>query len=533
MNEQVAPEDYNLTPYPSLSYAYTSPDLFATLGHLLSMDPADPDNCHYLDVGCAVGGNILPLAEAFPNSHFVGIDLAERQIEIARHDAKLAGLSNVSFQTMDITDIPQDFGNFDYIVAHGIYSWVPPGVRDGLLSLVRQHLSPNGIAYISYNVYPAWHMMQMIREMMLFRTRRMSDTHERATSARGLIELIVEGHEKEETGYSQFLRTYVAEIENRLGQGQDVVDSLLIHDELAEINEPVYFYQFAQHAERFGLKYLSEAQFSRVIPSRFHRDIVARLVEMSQTPIELEQYMDFMVNQGFRRSLLVHKESSFDKTLRPHLMPKFRFSTKAKIESNEIDLSSDVVEKFVAEDGAVFSSNHPLSKAAMLHLIAAKPQNVSFKELAEAANNLLDPTVDTPAEEELTLLAASLLRAYTYDDKLINIHYHPPEYLTTLSERPMVSQFVRWQATQWTRVTNRRQERVVLSPLARLIINLLDGTRDREELLASLKALYDAGKLSLQQKPEQEESSPNPMELLEKNLDETLDFLTQTALLIG
>ncbi len=426
MNEQVAPEDYNLTPYPSLSYAYTHSDLFATLGPLPAMKPADPDNCRYLDVGCAVGGNILPLAEAYPNSQFVGIDQAEKQIEIARQHAEMAGLSNISFETMDIMDIPEDFGPFDYIVAHGIYSWVPAEVRDGLLALVRQHLAPNGIAYISYNIYPAWHMMIMIREMMLFRTRHVTDVHERSKLAREFIELIVEGHETEKGGYIGFLSMYLEELSDRLGQGQDVVDSLLIHDELAEINEPVHFYQFAQHAEQHGLQYLSEAQFSRVIPSRFSREIVARLAEMSETPIELEQYMDYMVNQGFRRSLLVHKETVFDKTLRPSLIPQFRFSTQAKADSEGVDLGPEVITNFVGADGAIFSSNHPLSKAAMRHLITVNPQIVTFGDLALAANQLLDPDAGNPAEEDLQSLAASLLRAYTYSDKLLSMYYHPP-----------------------------------------------------------------------------------------------------------
>jgi methyltransferase-like protein/2-polyprenyl-3-methyl-5-hydroxy-6-metoxy-1,4-benzoquinol methylase len=533
MNEHVAPEDYNLTPYPSLSYAYTHPDLFAALGHLLDMKPADPEHCRYLDVGCAVGGNILPLAEALPNSQFVGIDQAEKQIEIARQHAELAGLSNISFETMDIMDVPEDFGLFDYIVAHGIYSWVPAEVRDGLLALIRRHLAPEGIAYVSYNIYPAWHMMLMIREMMLFRTRQVSDSHERATLARELIELIVEGQKEEQGGYVSFLKTYLEELDSRLGQGKDVVDSLLLHDELADINEPLHFYEFAQHADQFGLQYLSEAQFARVIPSRFSREIVVRLAEISETPIELEQYMDYMSNQGFRRSLLVHKETAFDKTLRPILMPQFRFSTQAKADSEEVDLSPEVVEKFLASDGAVFSSNHPLSKAAMQHLIAVSPQIVAFSDLSQAAKKLIDPAASVPADEEVQLLAATLLRAFTYSDKLVNIHYHPPEYVTKVSERPLVSQLVRWQATQWTRVTNRRHERVLLDSLTRIVLSMLDGSRTRQELLHSLQTLYDEGKLTLKEQPEQEEQPLEASEIIERNLDQTLAFLARTALLIA
>ncbi len=533
MDKHLAAENYNLTPYPSLSYVYTHPDLFATLGHLLSMKPADPENCRYLDVGCAVGGNILPLAEALPNSYFVGIDLAEKQIEIARQHAEFTGVSNVEFEAMNILDIPEDFGTFDYIVAHGIYSWVPVEVRDGLLKLVQRHLAPNGIAYISYNIYPAWHMLDMIRDAMLFRTRHVQDIQERSILAREFIELIVEAGTGKGGGYVAFLGTYLEELSDRLDLGQDVVDSLLIHDELADINEPVHFYQFAQHAEEFNLQYLTESQLFRVFPGQFSKDIVAKLAEISQTPIELEQYLDFMGNQGFRRSLLVHNGTSFDKTLRPALMPKFRFSSQAKVDSEEVDYSPEVVEKYSGGDGALFSSNHPLSKAAMQYLISVKPQNVSFRELSLAANKLVDPAGGAPTEEDLMSMAASLLQAYTYSDKLLTLHYQPPKYVTTVSERPLVSQLVRWQATQWTRVTNRRHERVILNDFARVVVNLLDGSRNREELRQSLQDLFEEGKLSLQEDAGEEDMEVKPMEVLDISLDHTLGWLARAALLIG
>ena len=92
MIDQLPPDSYDDLPYPSLSYAQTHPDRLASMATLLGLEPAPVERCRVLDVGCAVGGNIIPMAYALPNSEFVGIDYSGRQIDIGhgkalvRHD---------------------------------------------------------------------------------------------------------------------------------------------------------------------------------------------------------------------------------------------------------------------------------------------------------------------------------------------------------------------------------------------------------------------------------------------------------------
>ena len=85
---------------------------------------------------------------------FVGIDLSPRSIDEARAMAADLGLTNVTFHAADLRDLPTDAGDFDYIVAHGFYSWVPAPVRSALFETIHARLAPRGVAFVSHNVLP-------------------------------------------------------------------------------------------------------------------------------------------------------------------------------------------------------------------------------------------------------------------------------------------------------------------------------------------------------------------------------------------
>ena len=156
---------YDDVPYPDLCYAYTHPGRIAAIATLLGMQPTPVENCRVLELGCAGGGNLIPMAYGLPNSTFTGIDNSARQIEMAQQKATALGLDNITLQTMDIMEVAPDFGEFDYIIVHGIYAWVPPAVQDQLLAICQQNLAPQGVAYISYNTLPGWSMILMARSI--------------------------------------------------------------------------------------------------------------------------------------------------------------------------------------------------------------------------------------------------------------------------------------------------------------------------------------------------------------------------------
>src|SRR5579862_1943150 len=156
------------------------------------MNPQAADRCRVLEVGCGDGANLLGMAVALPHSEFCGIDLAEEPLKRERTLATEAGIRNVSLRAMDFRDADSSLGKFDYVISHGVYSWVPPEVRARLLEVCNDRLQPNGIAMVSYAVYPGAYVTQMVREPMLFHTARPLDPVERVGQARDLMNLLAD-----------------------------------------------------------------------------------------------------------------------------------------------------------------------------------------------------------------------------------------------------------------------------------------------------------------------------------------------------
>ena len=290
--------------------------------------PAPAQRCRVLEIGCAGGGNIVPMAYGLPDATFVGLDRSARQIERATAFAAGLGLRNIELHAMDLLDVTTDLDTFDYIVAHGMYSWVPQDVRDTILAICCDHLAPAGLVYVSYNTLPGWHSMRAVREMMLFHTRHITDPRARARAARSLIlqlrSMIPDG---ESSSRAAVLDEYV---DGRIGRfaGDDVwEDAAMLHDELGAVNEPVYFHDFIEHARRHGLRYVADATFPEVMAGGLARGSVARLQEMAADRIELEQYLDFARQTSFRRTLLCHAAVGVDEATAQRLLTGSRGAT--------------------------------------------------------------------------------------------------------------------------------------------------------------------------------------------------------------
>ncbi len=173
--------------YPSLTHLQTHPDRLATLAALFEMQPAPVPTSRILELATGQGGNLIPLAVSYPNSHCFGVDLSQRQIESGQAVIDSLGLKNINLRTQSILDFPADAGKFDYINAHGVYSWVPEPVRDKILQICRDHPAPHGVAIVSDNTFPGWHQRRIIRDMMLFHTKRFTEPAKRIEQAKTFL----------------------------------------------------------------------------------------------------------------------------------------------------------------------------------------------------------------------------------------------------------------------------------------------------------------------------------------------------------
>ena len=155
---QPARNSYDVVPYLDRSHYSTHPDRMATIGRLLGLEPAPVEQARVLELGCANGANLLPMAANLPGSTFVGVDYSARQI--AKGQAALAelGLTNMTLRHASILDVDAGLGQFDYIIAHGVFSWVPPEVQDKIyaLGMVPSHLGPAALRALLLDQYKRW-----------------------------------------------------------------------------------------------------------------------------------------------------------------------------------------------------------------------------------------------------------------------------------------------------------------------------------------------------------------------------------------
>ena len=472
---------YDELPYPGLPFAETHPDRLATMAALFGMAPAPVDRCRVLELGCGDAGNLIPMAFTLPNSTFTGIDLAGTAILRGQELADQLGLSNIDLRQLDLLDFVPNSGEFDYIIAHGLYSWVPPDARERILEICKTHLAPNGVAYISYNTYPGGHLREAVRRMMQYHVRDVVGSEERCKHARELLEFLLAAHTGRDE-YEVFLRSQVQYI-LETGPGH------FFHDELNEFNYRFYFHEFVKDAARHSLQFISETQLlssqSDVLPP----GVAERMPAFGEEDhLVREQYLDFVKLRNFRKSLLCHSAVHLDRRLDPSIVLRMFAASPASPASAQLNVSETAAEEFKFPKGGNMSTNHPLAKAAMLHLGRIWPAVISFPDLLKTARSLSgrdSPSANAPFEEDEAWLSDMLLKLFAAN--FAELHAYIPAGANSVSERPVSSPVARAQLPHGQRVTNLRHASIsVDDESGRLLLSLMDGTRDRAQLLSEL-----------------------------------------------
>jgi SAM-dependent methyltransferase len=441
------------------------PDRLAAQARLFGMSPAAVECCSELEIGCGDGSHLIPIALAYPRSRCAGIDLAGVPIEKGKELAGRLNLGNIALQQLDLMDVDAGLGRFDYIVAHGLYSWVPRGVRDKLLEICRSLLAPEGVAFISYNTYPGGHLRQMVRDMLLYDTQGIVDPQERIERATSLLRFLAESSPR-----SAALRDEVAEM-------LTFPPSALFHDDMAEVNQPVHFQQFVEHASRHGLQYLAEAEFR----AQGHAGLPAKTVETLRGKaggdrIREQQYLDFVRCRRFRQTLLCHKEAALSSAPDAGGVARLYAASGVRPISSSPDVSSDREEEFQSPEGHTIRTNLPLAKAALVSLSSCWPVAMSFEELASQVSS----GPGSPAQLAELLVGLCL-------SGLVDLHATPSRFVAQAGERPRAYVLARLQAQSGTRVTTLRHSSVELEDdLVRRLLLLADGTRDRRQILTEM-----------------------------------------------
>ncbi|MEI9975944.1 MAG: class I SAM-dependent methyltransferase [Ignavibacteriota bacterium] len=279
------------------------------------MTPAPVTSCRVLEIGCGNARNLIPMAYRLPHSHFTGIDLAETAVAEGRRSTVELGLANLDLIAMDLCEIGPAMGEFDYILAHGLYSWIPDDVRDRLLAVCRERLTAQGVAFISYNALPGRYVRTMLRDMMQYHTRNCTNARERIDRSRALLRKLGDAH--------LVTSSWQPMLDEEIQQVLTGDDGWFFHDDLAPINEAFYVRDFIARAAGHSLQYLGDAQPHLMFDSRASLDWVGGDL------IEREQYFDFLCLRPFRQTLLCQGEVELKRPPEPNQMDQFLFSSPA------------------------------------------------------------------------------------------------------------------------------------------------------------------------------------------------------------
>lgn len=516
---------YDETPYPSAAFPQTHPAKLAAIGRLFGLTPVPPAQATVLELGCADGANLLPMAQQAPAARFLGIDASAKQVEAGQAAIAAAGLTNVEIRRQDILDFPESEGKFDYIIVHGIFSWVADPVRKKILEICRRHLSPAGIAFVSYNAFPGWGMRMALREMLLMHTGGIKDPKEKVRQARALTAFLAESVPTEKNPYGLLLKQ---ELERMKGYS----DNYLRHDILEEVNQPFYFHQFIGRARDAGLQYLGEPALEQMLASNFPKKVQETLEKIGNNLLVKEQYMDFVRNRNFRQTLLVQAEAKLTRKVSPQVLKEFSFVSLLTPSGNgSIDLKPGVEQTFgLRTSAATLKAKDPFLKAVFAALARHSLHRISFSELLNEARQATasyggdkDPA-RRAAIEEATLLQ-NLMQLYSRG--MVDAFADRPALLTHVPAKPAVTPLARYQALNARQVTSLTHHGVTLDLVARYVASVCDGTRDRSGILDALVEFAKQDKIRVLEKDQPVQDEARIRAALDSRLDVVLGKLAE------
>lgn len=465
-----APDRYDAFAYPAYSFPHTHPDHLATMAILHGLSPAPVDRCRVLEVACSDGANLIPMAYAIPAGDFVGFDLASLPVERAQARIRELALTNIRIFQGDLLEIGADLGRFDYIIAHGFYSWVPQPVRDRLMAFCSEQLNPDGIAFISYNALPGCYLRQMYRDMLMFRARQFDDPEQAVHAALQFVRFVSQTRLEDDPH-----RIY---LEQQLERMERHAPASVYHDELNPEYHPLYFTDFVEHARRYGLEYVCDAEIRPAADACYRADIQKTAEEASGGDfIQKEQIFDFCRIRPYRETLLCKADRPVRREYSLESFASLLLASQAASKPGE----KPGAKIFELPTGANMETNHPAVIWLLEELGRAWPRALSVRELLPPLGQRgvhLDP-------------AGGLLLTRLAISKMIELRAWNAPVAPAISERPRASAYTRLAARLGIPGVTLLHITLALDDArVRSLVGKLDGTRTRSELLQALAAEF-------------------------------------------
>ncbi|MBI1326815.1 MAG: methyltransferase domain-containing protein [Alphaproteobacteria bacterium] len=512
---------YDSVPYESYAYPMTFPRHTGMVASLFGIPVTPPEKARILEIGSAAGGNVFPIALQYPSADITAIDLSAVQIAQAQKQQEAMGVKNIRFIAMDVCNIDKSFGQFDYIICHGVFSWVPDQVRDRILEICRDRLTDNGVAFISYNTLPGWQFVQSLRDMMRYHIERFATPREKVTQARALLEFLRDSAPSNREWYKNI-------IQEELNIVSKANDSYFFHDHLEGNNTQYYLHQFVEMARKHNLQYLGDTNLPSMFVENMPKEAVEKLRSVNDI-VRQEQYMDFIINRRFRMSLVVKDTAKIVRQIPQDKIFDFYLSTAMKPKDAKANLENDFA--FEKLDGGGLFTTHNLQSAALfttLYEHGARPVHADalIKEVAKK----LAMTDDTPLRKILSDYAIKLaLHGY------INLSTDTISFTKEISAKPEIYPLARYQAQQPSVkiVTSLNGSALPVDAIGGRVIACADGKNTLDDIVRIITQDIKTGKLQIQQNGKPILNDAEIKQALETVIRNVLGKCADNALLVA
>jgi SAM-dependent methyltransferase len=514
-----AANDYDLLPYPSMPITHTQPAHLAALARLFGIAAPAIERARVLELGCAAGGNIIPLAARFPLASFTGIDLSHRHIADGRKRIAALAIENVRLQQGDLTTLDLAGAQFDYVICHGVFSWVPKLAQDAIFRLCRDILAPDGVVTISYNVLPGWHLRMAIRDICLHYAGRDGTPQRRVARARAALERIAAASEESDP-YGQLMRTEARRLKN-------VPAAYILGEFLAPNNRPCHVRDFIGQAANHGLDYLCEVDLFAVVPQTLDPALRNRVTSFAgASRSAMEQHIDFLTGRLFRRSVLVRQQQATGPQRIPEPDRLVSLHVASPIRPDPAR-TTEHLGAFKDDRERPITTGDPVIREAFERLARAYPATLTLDALTASPTGGRDVSPEVEARVRsavFTLVLAGRasisivpLRVGHADDE------HPKAWHVARSEAAS--------GQPW--ITSLGHAGMPAHPMLRALLPYFDGTHGRAALRARLADALQSGAVQV---PELPTDQPPPSQerldaIAEQCLEQTLRHLERHALL--
>jgi SAM-dependent methyltransferase len=439
---------YDLVPFRSTGVPGADCRRIEVIARLFGVPAAACAQARILELGCGTAANLIALAVEHPRTCFIGCDLSRNALASAQHLVDRLGLRNVELRHVDICDVDDGWGSFDYIVCHDVFSWVGPDVRQKILAIQQRNLASRGVGYVSFDALPGWQLHGIARDMMRYYAAGFSDPQQAVDHARAMLAMGAAVQDQNEGAYAALLREEYFVLSR-------ISDEQLYHLAFTEHHQPFYLHEFSKLISEAGLQFLGDSDPTRLFGPTGPAAVRAFLDQLPRS--DQQQYLDFLLNCACHGALVCHRDVQVRS--RP---------------DEEVLRDCWISRTTAARDEWVAPS--PLVEEALRCLEERRPEFVAFRDLMQSDS--------APMSDFLDAYAAGL----------IDVALAPRRCSGHISERPTVSPLVRLQAQDGATVTNQKCEAVRLTDLTRHMVALLDGAHTVNDVVASVGHEIDAGR---------------------------------------